>query len=661
MKFLFFKRHLLALLCILGSLCSIPLTAFTQWLEKDPYSCTHPHPFLSHDATARPYRSIDVLHYALSLRLSMQDGNLRGVARIRSRVNALSLHRLSLSAAALIIDSVCNLQGLPLSFQHQGDSLHITLPLSALHSDTLTLTIFYRANAGRRGYYFYTAQESGSEPIGYTMSQPYDARYWFPCLDEPDDKATAEISITVPKGFTAASVGRLMRVEELGSEVTYHWATEFPIATYLMCITVSRYTILRDTLVRTVRPPTVPSLPPALDRLPIEYYVWREDSLSAVGFFRNVTRMIQMCDSIFGISYPFEKYGQAAVRPFAFGGMEHQTLSTLHRNLLWNENLLVHELAHQWWGDMVTCESWRDLWLNEGFATYAEALWQEYLHGKEGLRRYMRSRIRPHLWHTPIYNASPLFSDVVYGKAAWVLHMLRGLMGDLRFKNLLRQYGEQYKFAHANTADFQHLAEALWGSSLEWFFQQWIFGTGIPKLEYTWRALLHTTGWQVEVHIRQTQREPVFILPMELQLYTAGRREVFQYTMQSRDTTFRFIAQSEPQQLVLDEDDWLLKEAINLTDLQSRSRPVHSFRLEQNYPNPFNPTTTIRYEVPRTAFVTLKVFDVLGRAVATLVQARQAAGRYDVLFNATGLPSGLYFYRLETEGFTATKKMTLLR
>ncbi|MCS7012743.1 MAG: M1 family aminopeptidase [Chloroherpetonaceae bacterium] len=654
-----------AALCCTVLVCGALHKAQAQWLEKPLCDCVRPLnvPHTQARASAPAKRPIDILHYALSLRLTMRDGRLQGVNRIHICSWVNELPRISLSAAALVIDSVQLPTGERLSFQHQGDSLHVILPVPAQQGDTMTLMVHYHTNAGRRGYYFYTAQESGSEPIAYTMSQPYDARYWMPCLDEPDDKATAEISITVPRGFIAASIGRLTHVEQQGEETTYHWATQCPVATYLMCVTVSRYVVLRETYrrARQGETPDGRAVASLQDTLPIEHYVWREDSLNAVGFFQNLRRMIEVCETTFGIPYPFEKYGQAAVRPFRYGGMEHQTLSTLNRNLLWNENLIVHELAHQWWGDMVTCESWRDLWLNEGFATYTEALWQEYLNGKEGLRRYMRARIRPHLWQTSIYNPSPLFGDVVYGKAAWVLQMLRGLMGDERFRALLKQYGERHKFGNANTAAFQQIAEEIYGGKLDWFFQQWIFGTGIPKLEYAWQKRQEASGWRVTVRIRQTQAEPVFKLPMELQLYAADGKAVFKRTMESRDTTFVLHAASEPQMLVLDEDEWILKDATNLTDLLEQSQTGRRFKLEQNYPNPFNPTTTIRYELPSFAFVQLRVYDMLGREVATLVNARQAAGRYEVVFDATGLPSGMYVYRLVAGNWQESKKMMLVK
>jgi aminopeptidase N len=219
----------------------------------------------------------------------------------------------------------------------------------------------------------------------------------------------------------------------------------------------------------------------------------------------------------------------------------------------------------------------------------------------------------------------------------------------------------RYQFANVRTADFQRVAEEVYGSSLEWFFQQWIFRTGIPKLEYGWSKSQRSSSWELRIAIRQTQPEPPFILPMDIQVYSASKKEVFSRTIQSRDSTFVFLLSEEPTSVFLDEDEWILKESLNLTDIAERSKLGLSFRLEQNYPNPFNPTTTIRYELPASAFTTLQIFDVLGREVQTLVRARQEAGRYTINFDARHLPSGIYFYRLQSGKFSETKKMTLLK
>lgn len=624
---------------------------YAQWLEKPDEMCCARHVASPAASVSDLLRPVDVLHYALSLSLTMQDNALQGSNQIRFRSTTPGLRQLALSAAQLTIDSVAlEPSRQPLRFSHQGDSLHIALPTALNLNDTLTLTIYYRATPNRRGYYFFTAAESGGEPVAYTLSQPYDARYWMPCLDEPYDKATADISISVPEGFIAASIGTLVQVERAGERTRYHWSTRFPVATYLMCVTVSRYAVLRDFYVRRA----------SGDSLLIENYVWRQDSLNALGYFRNLNRMIEVCETRYGIAYPFEKYAQTAVRPFAFGGMEHQTLTTLNQTLLFNENLIMHELAHQWWGDMVTCATWRDLWLNEGFATYSEALWQEELNGEVGLRQYMRSRMRPRNWLTPIYNPTPLFSDVVYGKAAWVLHMLRKEMGEAHFKELLARYGRRHQFGVARTEEFQCVAEEVHGGSLEWFFQQWIFQSGIPKLEYGWSKSRNANGWELHLHVSQIQREPLFILPIDIQVY-GNARNVFHRVLQSRDTVFVFALNDDPNRVFIDEDDWLLKESLNLTDVAERSKAGLSFRLEQNYPNPFNPETTIRYELPSTAFTTLKIFDALGREVRALVSARQEAGRYEMRFDGSGLASGVYFYRLQSGRFSETKKMLLVK
>jgi len=653
---MWFKKVVVGLSLVLAC-CS----AGAQWLEKNIARDENAYRCGSHllgsveRATRAKSHEYDVLRYKLALSLSMTDSRLQGDNRIRFRSNTSALSRIALTAKSMAIDSVKDaLSNAALPFSLDADSLYITLGKSYAMNDTGEVAVFYRTTTNRRGYYFYTAQESGTEPVGYTMSEPYDARYWMPCYDEPFDKATAEMSITVPQGFTAASIGRLeSRIDNLDGTTTFHWATPFLTTTYLMCVTVSRYAVLQDQYVR----------PSSHDTIPIVNYVWRRDSAAAREYFRNIAAGIRHFETVFGVPYPFEKYGQAAVRPFSFGGMEHQTMTTLNQNLLSNESLVMHELAHHWWGNMTTCESFADLWLNEGFATYSEALWQEYLGGRAALKRYMLGRKRISSWRNPIYNPpAPLFIDEVYGKAAWVLQMLRKIFGEEKFRELLRVYGNRYKYSVVNTAQFQQTAEEVYGGTLSWFFNQWIFGTGVPRYDYSWTKSQSGTVWTVALRVRQTQPGPIFAMPIEFAVQTALGKQLFIRRIESRDTTVQLTLNAEPQSVAFDEDEWVLKESANLVSV-ARDEPTKptQFRLEQNYPNPFNPNTVISYQLPVTSHVKLVVYDVLGRELQTLVNTRQSAGRYRITFTVTAnsFGSGIYFYRLQAGTFSETKKMIL--
>jgi aminopeptidase N len=221
------------------------------------------------------------------------------------------------------------------------------------------------------------------------------------------------------------------------------------------------------------------------------YYVFREDSALAAYDFANVPHMMDAFNYYFG-PYPFEKYGMVAVTPFAYGGMDHQTMTTINRSWIngtrANEFGIAHELAHQWWGDMVTMSDFRHIWLNEGFATYAEALFTEYFYGQNTYAPRIQWYQDYYFIYDEYYGRFPLFDPVAifnaaeYFKGALVLHMLRGMMGDEAFFNGLRQYGQLYRYGNASTEDFRAVMEDVSGLSLFTFFHQWIYEPGYPEL-----------------------------------------------------------------------------------------------------------------------------------------------------------------------------------
>ena len=308
--------------------------------------------------------------------------------------------------------------------------------------DTLRIEISYRRVHGyprpssRQGYYFFRDTIGLPANLGYTFSEPSDARFWFPCYDEPWDKATAEMNITVPDGYVAASNGRLLATASNGNgTATWRWREDHQIATYLMCITASRF-----------RVSTFPYVSAQGDTIPLQYFTWQSDSAGAAAFLPTVRQMVSRYSELYG-EYPFDKYGMSSIVPFVYLGMEHQTMTTLNRYVQTDPRTVSHELAHQWWGDNVTCGTWADVWLNESFATYSEALWRESTGGFLALKSYMKDTLdgfRFGSWQGAVYDplgqGFNLFDQVVYSKGGWVLHTLRGVLGDSLFFRSLSAY-----------------------------------------------------------------------------------------------------------------------------------------------------------------------------------------------------------------------------
>ena len=621
----------------------------------EPSHYDGPHPF-------------DMLHYRLALFAAMTTNALQGrcemTLRLKESVDSLVLNAVGLALDTVRVDGVHRMAVIDTARETftillngtrtAGETLRIAIDYRRLQS--------YRRQSSRQGYYFFRDTIGLPANLGYTFSEPSDARFWFPCYDQPWDKASAELHLTVPNGYVAASNGKLLGITNNGNgTVTWHWQQGQPIATYLLCITISRFSIS-----------TLPYITSRGDTVPLQYYTWNAppfvDSTWTAAFLPTVRSMVSAFVQRFG-EYPFDKYGMTAIVPFGYLGMEHQTLTTMNRYYATSHRVVSHELAHQWWGDDVTCGTWADIWLNEGFATYSEALWREHLGGADSLKKYMRDTLATFQfvsWQGAIYDpvgqGFNLFDQVVYTKAAWVLHTLRGVVGDSAFFPWLRAYRSRFTGKSATTNELKEVADSVFGRDMSWFFNQWIYGRGWPKYAslFTWSADTLT----LTIRQQQDATWQTFTMPMRVRAYHAGTHTDFLVWDSLRVQSFHLPLAVQPDSVVLDPDGWILKQIVAPTSVQSDETGPTVIHLSQNYPNPFNPSTTITFRIlnPKTkTHVTLKVFDVLGREVRTLVNDVLASGFKSVEFDGNDLSSGVYFYRLTAGTFSQTKTMVLLR
>jgi aminopeptidase N len=610
----------------------------------------------------QPY---DVLHYKLDASLGMVDGSFSGVMTITLLMKVNSPSSIWFHSLGLIFNSITvNDTVVGFSLDSPNERIRLEMPRIYPAGETLSVKLAYQRDIlyprldSRQGYYWYAKRDSTVlENIGYTMSEPSDAKRWIPCYDDPSDKATCEIDIKVPAGYVAASNGTLTSIINLDSVVIFRWREDHPIATYLMCITASKYSTFSDYYHKVTN---------ENDSLEVKYYVWQNDSAgtkyNAVQAFSKVTNMLRVYSTIFG-EYPFEKYGMAAVYPFYFGGMEHQTMTSIHRSWLSvrgypnNEDGIAHELSHEWWGDMVTCESFKDIWLNEGFASFAEALWREHEYGKSEYDRKMRNFLTfssdwTHNIYDPVGQGQPLFGSAQYHKGAWVMHMLRYVLGDSIFFKSLENYRTAFGYSTASTQDLNTIVNMTSGGNYDWFFNQWIFGPGWPT--YAISVAWNDSTSRYDLHLQQVQTSyPFFKMPIEIRVSSQGYDSVYVgwdslsyqvFPLQAQVDSFRF-----------DPFNHILKK------VQSSVLISPAYELLQNYPNPFKASTRIVYTLPKSQPVVLKVFDVLGREIKTLVNKTQDIGSQTVILDAAGLSTGIYFYKLQTPERTLTRKMIHLK
>jgi|GEM_PF-874094 len=507
--------------------------------------------------------SYDVLFYRLNLYFPITTDSLSGTALIRCRSEEDNLTSVYLHLDHLSVDSVLVDGSAPLSWSLGAGRLTISFNTPYSYNDTFELLVGY-GGAPYSGYY---VTGSGRLRTGYTVTEPSDSRYWFPCWDEPWDKADCgcEIHAKVPLGYVVASNGLLTQVDTnyyaSDTTVTYHWAESYAIPTYLMSVAIAQYAQIFDYYETG-----------AGDTVEVRHFVYREDSSRALGNFGETPDMMTFFASIFG-EYPFEKYGMACVTDF-FGGMEHQTMTTILRSAARNgwEDGIAHELAHQWWGDMVTCFDWPEIWINEGFATYSETMWHEHKYGFDSFKQKITGYGNDYLYggYTtyPLYDPPVLFSwSHVYTKGAWVLHMLRHMVGDSTYSEILQAFGERFKYGNASTEDLRQVVDSVTNSSFGYYFQQWIYSPEHPKYEYGWQ-LDHEGGehYLLSLQIRQIQQHgPLFRMPVDLLLTCAGRDTLLTLGVDAAAFQEINVPLILPEGvtdsvLVFDPDNWVLEE-----------------------------------------------------------------------------------------------------
>jgi aminopeptidase N len=308
-----------------------------------------------------------------------------------------------------------------------------------------------------------------------------------------------------------------------------------------------------------------------MDTMKVEYYVLPDKLEKAKIDFSDHIKMLEVFSQMFG-EYPFlkEKYGVAEFLWYA-GAMEHQTITGVSSNMIGGkkffEDTFVHELAHQWWGNAVGPKSWKDIWLNEGFSTYSEALYYEAVSGKEALQSTMLSKYSSNFSGSLAEPGPFLFTRTMYDKGSWVLHMLRWEVGDSSFFKTLKTYYESFKYSNASTNDFKNVCEEVSGKSLDQFFEQWVYSNGQIELEYKTETIKSEKDYLVRIQLEQIQEDyEEFHFPLEVKIiFKDSTENSYRYEITSKDTLLEISTTEFPDGIELDPDRWLLA-VINLKE-----------------------------------------------------------------------------------------------
>ena len=461
----------------------------------------------------------------------------------------------------MTIDSIYDAGVYTTDWTRGSNLLTINLASSYNTGEEFEVTIVYDGHPTEGGFQGFSFDFHNGTPVISTLSEPFMARTWWPCKDRPDDKAdSVDIIVEVNSDYSCSSNGILRETVDNGSTTTYWWHEQYPITTYLVSLAISNYQHFQRWYVYG---------PTDADSMPVDFYPYPELYWQAVTAWSETPQIIGFFADTFG-EYPFveEKYGMTH---FPWGGaMEHQTnTSATSGSFGFDRYLITHELSHQWWGNLITCESWHHIWLNEGFASYCEALYAEYLGGTSTLHSYMAGM---QYWSGgSIYVANPtsvgaIFSTRAYDKGAWVLHMLRRHVGNDVFFDILRTYYSHPDFAHghANTEDFRGLCEEVSGQDLHQFFEDWIYGTYYPKYYYSWLTEPGASGQQnIFVHIEQYQTSPplIFNMPIDIGIHHSSGvvdTQVVYNTARTQDFILTITDDLPPTAVEFDPANWIL-------------------------------------------------------------------------------------------------------
>jgi aminopeptidase N len=547
------------------------------------------------------------------------------------------------------------------TFTHTDEKIYIDLPETAIAGDMVSVQVFYNgapriANNPPWGVGFVWDQTSTGAPWIGVACEDEGGDIWWPCKDHPTDEPDSmNMSFTVPDPLMCISNGQYLGSVSNGNGTsTYNWFISTPINNYNVSIYAAEYMLIEDNYMSTIG-----------DSIPFRFWVLPEDYNTAVNYMDVFLTEFDFLESICG-PFPFgtDKHGWAHA---PYWGMEHQTIIAYGHNFTTNgwgyDYIHLHELAHEWWGNLLTAKNWADVWIHEGIATYTEALYVEHLSGMESYFDFMRTQ-----YPGPLMNPLAPYEDMTasdafdllepYSRGALVMHALRYHLGDDQFFELLKRWaypdpndlgnedGRQCRLV--DTEDLKIQAEEVTGVDLDPFWDVFFREASYPFLDVV-RGFDETTfSWQTENSV---------LLDVDIPIQVNGIDQIVEMI-----DGYGTVAILPDDVLVIDPNDWILMaDPQIIVGLDDIGLETSSIQLKQNYPNPFSTSTTMRFSIPESQFVSLKVFDIYGNEVASLISAEQNSGNHEVVFDGSKLAGGTYFYRLQADDFVQTKRLVLIR
>lgn len=606
----------------------------------------------------------DVNYYDLDLTIDHTAQTISGSLMCRVEiVNPIDTLVLDLDNRFSVTSTLFKIENgnfVSVGFTHTNGKLNIELPVLIIPGNMLSVQVFYNGtprvapNPPWNGGFVWDTTPAGDPWIGVACEFE-GADLWWPCKDHPSDEPDSmSMSFTVSDPLICVSNGRFMGSTANGNNsTTFDWFISTPINNYNVTIYAAEYALIEDTYESITG-----------DSIPFFFWVLPEDSATAANWMDVFLTEFNFHESISG-PFPFgtDKHGWAHA---PYWGMEHQTIIAYGHDFSVNswgfDYIHYHELAHEWWGNLITAKDFADIWIHEGMATYTEALYVEFLSGMDSYHQYM-DNMRPNNNHSsPLAPREELTADQgfalsPYYRGASVMHTLRYHLGDDVFFNLFKRwvYPDSTDYDNTNgrlcrilsTEDMKEQAEEVTGLDLEPFFEAFFREAAYPILHVVREINETTFTWETENNIPLDVDIPIRVNGSdETVVMTAGQGSA---------------AVSTGDIMVIDPKKWILMAVPSIiVSVNDDLVKTNDYRLEQNYPNPFNLLTTIKFSLPKSQFVTLKVFDMFGSEIRTLINGEQTQGNHEISFDGSNLTSGTYFYRLQAGNFMETKRIVVI-
>jgi aminopeptidase N len=554
----------------------------------------------SKDDWKKNYRAVptkvnDLIHTKLNAKFDYNKAQLNGNVWISLKPHFYPTDSLLLDAKGMDIKQVAIVKGgknSPLKYQYNGMELNIHLDKTYTSKESYTIYIDYTAKPNEletkgsaaisdaKGLYFINPKgEEKDKPTQiWTQGETEATSVWVPTIDRTNQKTTQEFNLTVPAKYVSLSNGLLMKqTKNADGTRTDNWVMNQPHAPYLFFIGVGDYAVVKD----------------SYKGKEVSYYVEKEYEKVARKIFGNTPEMMKFFSEKLGVEYPWAKYSQIVGRDYVSGAMENTT-ATLHQESAqqdareltdgngW-EGTIAHELFHQWFGDYVTAESWSNLTVNESFADYSQFLWEEYKYGADhaawetfnGMRTYLGSPSNSSKDLVRFYYADKedMFDGVSYSKGGRILHMLRKYVGDDAFFKSLNKYLTDNKFGNGSAHKLRLAFEAVTGKDLNWYFNQWYFGSGHPKLDISYGYNADTK--MAALYLKQTQGDKLFKLPLAVDIYEGTAKKRHMVWANNKADTFYFPAANKPDLINVDAEKIMVAEK---KDAKTLSEYVHQFK-----------------------------------------------------------------------------------